>query len=83
MTAITTSQRGSISDSPPKPKSSSKRGSASSATPAANYASTLTPQQLESISDAEVFDQDGKKYTWGELTGGKRVVVVFIRHFCE
>lgn len=66
-------KRGSFSSS------KSKRGSVSEP----NAASSLTPEILASIQDAEVFDQDGQRHAWRELTGGKRVVVVFIRHFCE
>jgi hypothetical protein len=42
----------------------------------------LTPQELQSVSNAELFDQDGRKITFGDLTRGKRIVLVFIRHFC-
>lgn len=59
--------------------SSSKRGSVNEP----NVASSITPEILASIQDAELFDQDSKRHTWAELTTGKRVVVVFIRHFCE
>ena len=41
-----------------------------------------TNEQLAQAATAEVLDKDGNKYTFGELTNGKRVVVVFIRHFC-
>ena len=42
----------------------------------------LTADQLEAASSVEIFDQDGKKSTFGELIQGKRTVAVFIRHFC-
>lgn len=51
--------------------------------PTPNEASTLSPEVLVSLKNAELFDQDGQRYTWSDLTQGKRVVVIFIRHFCE
>lgn len=48
-----------------------------------NEASTLTSEVLASLGNAEVFDQDDNRFTWSELTKRKRVVVIFIRHFCK
>lgn len=42
----------------------------------------LIDSQLSSLRSAELFDKDGAKTTFGELTGGKNIAVVFIRHFC-
>jgi hypothetical protein len=30
----------------------------------------------------EILDKDGEKMTFGDVTLGKRISVVFIRHFC-
>jgi hypothetical protein len=46
-------------------------------------ASTLTPAQLEIVANAEIFDEAGKSLILGDLITDKRVVLVFIRHFCE
>ncbi|ORX39765.1 hypothetical protein BD324DRAFT_648394 [Kockovaella imperatae] len=40
-----------------------------------------TPEQLVEAQSSELFDEDGHRTTFGELTRGKRVVVIFIRHW--
>jgi len=42
----------------------------------------LSTNDLQAASTSELFDLEGKKTTFGDLTHGKRVVVVFVRHFC-
>lgn len=43
----------------------------------------LTPTQLEVLLTAEVFDEAGKTSKLGDIISGKRVVLIFIRHFCK
>lgn len=43
----------------------------------------LTPDQLDVLYSAEVFDEDGQSHQLDRITQGKRVLLVFIRHFCE
>jgi len=43
----------------------------------------LNAEQIEAARTVEVFDKDGKKTTFGELINDKRIVVIFIRHFCR
>jgi len=38
--------------------------------------------QLAEAYKVEVFDKDGSKHTFGDLVKDKKVVVIFIRHFC-
>jgi hypothetical protein len=52
--------------------------------PAQSNASTLlTRHDLAPALEIDVFDRDGKAQKLGELTEGKRTVLVFIRHFCK
>jgi hypothetical protein len=44
---------------------------------------SLTREHLLAVSSAELFDQDGKKISFEELTKGRRMILIFIRHFCE
>jgi len=39
--------------------------------------------QLETANRSELVDKDGQTTTFGALTSGKRVAVIFIRHFCR
>lgn len=41
-----------------------------------------TTQELEEAYHVELLDSDGSKHTFGELVKGKKVAVIFIRHFC-
>ncbi|KAI9638601.1 uncharacterized protein MKK02DRAFT_42999 [Dioszegia hungarica] len=41
----------------------------------------LTPDQLDVLYSAEVFDEDGQSHQLDRITQGKRVLLVFIRHF--
>ncbi|WWC85376.1 uncharacterized protein L201_000239 [Kwoniella dendrophila CBS 6074] len=41
----------------------------------------LTSEELDQAYQAEILDKDGKKQTLGDLIKGKRVVLIFIRHF--
>ncbi len=58
--------------------STSRPGSTQSSDPKA----PLSPEQLESARKMEILDKDGEKMTFGDVTLGKRISVVFIRHFC-
>lgn len=42
-----------------------------------------TPETLVEARQVELQDKDGVTHTFGELTNGKKTVVIFIRHFCE
>ena len=44
---------------------------------------SLSAETLAEASKAQLVDQNGKEYTLGELTKGKKVVLIFIRHYCE
>ena len=39
--------------------------------------------ELEQALSAELLDKDGKQLTFGDLVRCRRVVVIFVRHFCE
>jgi len=41
----------------------------------------LTPAQLEAARKAQILDKDGKKHSFGEVIEGRRVAVVFVRHW--
>jgi hypothetical protein len=44
--------------------------------------STPGREAVASLSAVQVFDQDGQKLNLGQLIHGKRVCLIFIRHFC-
>lgn len=48
-----------------------------------NARTTVTPDELSQALKIEVYDQKGKTVALGELTKGKRSVLVFTRHFCK
>lgn len=43
----------------------------------------LTREQLDEASKVDVLDKDGYKHSFGDLIRGKKVAVVFIRHYCK
>lgn len=42
----------------------------------------LSTETLHAAQKIELQDKDGSTTTFGDLTAGKKVVVIFIRHFC-
>jgi hypothetical protein len=43
----------------------------------------LTADELSQALKVEVYDEDGKSKTLGELTKGRRTALAFTRHFCK
>jgi hypothetical protein len=41
-----------------------------------------TPDELNEALKVKVYDREGKTITLGELTKGKRSVLIFTRHYC-
>ncbi|WWC61221.1 uncharacterized protein I303_103801 [Kwoniella dejecticola CBS 10117] len=41
----------------------------------------LTPEEIHQALAVEILDQDGTKTTLGDLIKGKKVILIFIRHF--
>lgn len=41
-----------------------------------------TPDELSEALNVKVYDREGKTTTLGELTKGKRSVLIFTRHYC-
>ncbi|WRT67014.1 uncharacterized protein IL334_003980 [Kwoniella shivajii] len=41
----------------------------------------LTPEELEAAFKVNIVDKDGNSCTLGDVVSGKRVLIVFIRHF--
>ncbi|WVQ98631.1 hypothetical protein IAU59_005761 [Kwoniella sp. CBS 9459] len=71
-----------MSSSPPSSASSSPPVPKPSGTHNPQEADFLpSPEDLKSALEVEIVDQDNRSLTLGELVKGKRVVLIFIRHF--
>lgn len=42
-----------------------------------------TDVQWDQVMQSELVDQDGQTTTFKQATQGKRVIAIFIRHWCE
>ncbi len=41
-----------------------------------------TQEQIEEARKVTVFDKEGQSHTFGDLISGKKVAVIFVRHWC-
>lgn len=42
-----------------------------------------TPETLSKAGSGELYDKEGNKTTFSEITKDHRVLIIFIRHFCK